>query len=138
MALSEKMVGKRPVNFIDLRADVTARLRRTLKRELGHPKADKFRRKLLDKIEELVTCLDFDEVCSHNNWAERLLRGSVIMRKVTFGSRSASGIRNHEVLMSLIETARSQNMDSLCLLRLLLMDPSAASAAILPAAAPTH
>ena len=113
-------------------------LRRTLKRELDHPKADKFRRKLLDRIEELVTCLDFDEVSSHNNWAERLLRGSVIMRKVTFGSRSANGIRNHEVLMSLIETARSQNLDSLSLLRLLMIDPSAASVAILLAAASAH
>jgi len=135
IALSAEMPEKRPKNFVDRKADIIARLRRSLKRDLGHPKADKFRTKLSENIEELITCLDFDEVCSHNNWAERLLRGNVIMRKVTFGSRSDNGIRNHEVLMSLAETARLHDLNAMDFLRLLLTDPASATAAIMPAAA---
>ncbi len=132
LSLSKKMAEKRPKNFVDRKADLIARLRRKLQRELGHPKADKFKRKLFEQIEELVTCLDFDEICAHNNWAERLLRGNVIMRKITFGNRSDSGIRNHEVLMSLIETARLHDLNPLRFLHLLMTDPATASAAILP------
>jgi len=135
IALSDEMSENRPKNFIDRKADLIARLRRKLKGDLGHPKADKFTKKLSDNIEELITCLDFDEVCSHNNWAERLLRGNVIMRKVTFGSRSDNGIKNHEVLMSLAETARLHGLNAMDFLRLLLTEPAAAATAILPHAA---
>jgi len=133
IALSKEMSEKRPKNFIDRKADLIGRLRRKLQRDLAHPKADKFRKKLSENIEELITCLDFDEVCSHNNWAERLLRGNVIMRKVTFGSRSDNGIKNHEVLMSLAETARLHGLNAMEFLRSLLTDPAAAATAILPA-----
>lgn len=132
IALSATMPGKRPKRFIDRKADLVARLRRRLQENLAHPKADKFRKKLSDNIEELITCLDFDEVCSHNNWAERLLRGNVIMRKVTFGSRSDEGIKNHEVLMSLAETARLHRLNVMGYLHLLLTNPAAAASAILP------
>lgn len=135
IALSDDMSQKRPKHFIVRKADLIARLRRRLKRDIGHPKADKFRKKLSKNIEELITCLDFDQVCSHNNWAERLLRRNVIMRKVTFGSRSDNGIKNHEVLMSLAETARLHGLNAMDFLRTLLTDPAAATAAILPALA---
>ena len=135
IALSKKMSEKRPKNFIDQKADLIARLRRLLKGDLAHPKADAFRNKLAEKIEELITCLDFEEVCSHNNWAERLLRGNVIMRKVTFGNRSDDGLRNHEVLMSLAETARLHDLNVMDFLRLLLTDPAAAADAVQPVTA---
>jgi len=131
--LSEKMTSDRPANFIDLRADLTARLRRMLRQRLEHPKADRFLATLYAQADELVTCLDFEEVCAHNNWAERLLRGNVIMRKITFGNRSDNGLRNHQVIMSLIETARLNNLAPLPFLRLLLTNPPAAAAAVLPA-----
>jgi transposase len=131
LALSERRAKKRPRDFVLRKADLVGRLRRKLHQELGHPKADKFRRKLSERIEELVTCLDFDEVCSHNNWVERLLRGNVIMRKITFGNRSHNGVRNHEVLMSLTETARLHGLDPLRFLRLILTDPAAATTAVL-------
>ena len=135
ITLSDEMSKKRPKDFIDRKADLVARLRRKLKQDIGHPKADKFRKKLSENIEELITCLDFDEVCSHNNWAERLLRGNVIMRKVTFVSRSDNGLRNHEVLMSLAETARLHGLNAMEFLRNLLTNPAAAATAILPVAA---
>lgn len=132
IALSANMSENRPKNFIDRKADLIGRLRRMLNRDLAHPKADKFVKKLSENIEELIACLDFDEVCSHNNWAERLLRGNVIMRKVTFGSRSNEGVKNHEVLMSLTETARLHGINAMGFLRMLLTNPAAAATTILP------
>lgn len=125
--LSSSMLSRRVKNFIDRKADLIGRLRRLLHTTLGHVRADKFIRKLAGKIKELVTCLDFPEVSAHNNLAERLLRDNVIMRKVTFGNRSQNGMRNHEVLMSLIQTARLQNLNPLHFLHLLLIKPTAAA-----------
>jgi len=59
--------------------------------------------------------------------------GNVIMRKITFGNRSDNGVRNHEVIMRLIETAHLNNIDGLPFLHLLLTNPRAATAALLPA-----
>jgi transposase len=135
--LSDQYAKGRPRNFVTRKADLVARLRRTLNIRLDHLRADKFIRKLAAKRNQLVACLDFPEVCAHNNIAERLLRDNVIMRKITFGNRSfkGSGQRNHEVLMSLIQTARMQNLNPLDFLRLLITRPAAASASLRPALA---
>lgn len=134
IAFSKKMAAKAGLTPADIvrRADLIARLRRKLAQPLHHPRADKFRIKLLKMIKELTTCLDFPDVCAHNNRVERLLRGSVIMRKVTFGNRSDNGIRNHEVIMSLIETAKLHSADPLRFLHLLLTNPTQAASVILP------
>jgi len=91
--------------------------------------ADKSIRKLSSKRNQLVACLDSPGIYAHNNIAERLLRDNVIMRKITFGNRSfrGNGQRNHEVLMSLIQTARLQNLNPLDVLRNLLTHPAAAA-----------
>ena len=123
---------KLPTDFSIKKADLLGQLRRMLKRQLGHPKADKFIRKLHKHIEELVTCLDFAEICAHNNWAERLLRGNVIMRKITFGNRSDNGVQNHQILMSLLQTARLRQLNPLAFFQQLLTDSTTAAAAILP------
>ncbi len=44
---------------------------------------------------------------STNNRTERQLRPNVIMRKITFGNRSASGALNQAVIMSIIQTGIS-------------------------------
>ncbi len=119
-----------PKNFSLKKADVVASLRRLLSKELEPIKADKFRRKLLDHFDELVTCLNYKGISSHNNLVERLLRGSVIMRKITFGNRSDEGARNHEVIMSLVQTARLQNLNPLPFLRTLLTDARKAAVAL--------
>lgn len=129
--LNNQMNKKRlPKNFSLRKADAVGQLRRILSRKLEPVKADKFRRKLLDRFDELVTCLDYKGIASHNNLVERLLRSSVIMRKITFGNRSEKGIRNHEVLMSLIQTARLQNINPLPLLHTILTDNGKAASAI--------
>jgi transposase len=133
--LSEQYTHGRPRNFVARKADLLARLRKNLNLRLGHPRADKFIRKLSAKRNQLVACLDVPEVCAHNNIAERCLRDNVIMRKITFGNRSFkdSGQRNHQVIMSLIQTARMQNLNPLTFLHTLLTHPATASAALRPA-----
>lgn len=133
IALSAQVANRRTRNFIDRRADLIARLRRALKTSLAHPRADKFIAKLSAMWRELVTCLEIPGICAHNNLAERLLRDNVIMRKITFGNRSTKGMLNHEVLMSLIQTARLQNLNPLTFLHQLLTQPVAAAATLLPA-----
>jgi hypothetical protein len=119
--LNNQMNKKRPPNnFAVTKADVIGRLRRLLNKKLEPVKADKFRRKLLDHFDELITCLEYKGISSHNNLVERCLRPNVIMRKMTFGNRSQKGERNHEVIMSLIQTARLQNLNPLPFLRALL------------------
>jgi len=121
--LNNRMNKKKlPKDFSLKKADAVGQLRRLLSKKLEPVKADKFRRKLLDRFDELVTCLDYKGIASHNNLVERLLRGSVIMRKITFGNRSEKGMLNHEVIMSLIQTARLQNLNPLSFLHTLLTD----------------
>ena len=122
--LNNKMNNLRrlPNNFAVMKSDTIARLRRLLNKKLEPIKADKFRRKLLDHFDELVACLDYKGIASHNNLAERCLRPNVIMRKMTFGNRSEKGERNHEVIMSLIQTARLQDINPLPFLRAILTD----------------
>ena len=58
----------------------------------------------------LFTFLRHKGVHPTNNHAEQSLRHMVIFRKLSFGTRSESGIRNHSVLPSLLQTARRQGV----------------------------
>jgi predicted RNA-binding Zn-ribbon protein involved in translation (DUF1610 family) len=131
LALSAQWAVRQPRNFIVRRADLIARLRRLLRASLAHPRADKFITKLSAKWRQLITCLEVPGVCGHNNFIERLLRDNVILRKITFGSRSDKGVENHQVLMSIIQTARLQNLNPLAILLQLLTHPETVAATIL-------
>jgi len=67
-------------------------------------------------------------LCKHvdpdNNRAESSLRPSVVMRKITYGNNSRTGARNHETLMSLVETAKLRKTDPLKLMMALAADNS--------------
>jgi transposase len=65
-----------------------ARLVKRLKRERGM----------------LFTFLEEEGIDWNNNAAERALRPSVVIRKITYGNRSDEGARAHAVLMSVRET----------------------------------
>lgn len=123
IALSDSMGKNLPEDFIVRKADLTGRLRRLLNKEQKWKKAEKFRKRMLDRVEEFITCLDYAEVCAHNNLAERNLRPNVIMRKITHGSRSEEGTKNHEVLMSLLQTAKLKEQNPIEYLYTLLTDP---------------
>jgi transposase len=69
-----------------------------------------FRR--LDKYRDsLFTFVENPNVSDNNNEAERGLRQSVVMRKITGGNRSEKGARNHEVIMSVMQTWDKQGLD---------------------------
>lgn len=91
------------------RAEVIAKVRRLLSRQLTHKRTDRWRNKLKNHQDELYACLFHPKSDFNNNFAERLLRPSVIMRKVTYGNRSDRGLRNHSVIMSVLQTARLHN-----------------------------
>ncbi len=69
-------------------------------------------RKLATKIENgkdnWFTCVLHPELPIDNNEAERSLRPFVVMRKIIGCLRSEIGVRNHEVMMSLISTWQKQ------------------------------
>ena len=52
----------------------------------------------------LFTFLEEDGVDWNNNAAERALRSSVVIRKISYGSQSDEGAHAHAVLMSVKET----------------------------------
>jgi len=58
----------------------------------------------------LFTFLRHPGVPPTNNHAEQSIRHLVIFRKTSFGTRSESGLKNHSVLTSLVQTARRQNV----------------------------
>lgn len=69
---------------------------------------------------ELFTFLDYPGVPFHNNHVEQLIRAGVLLRKITFGNRSPQGQLNHEVLMSLTQTARLNGKDPIALFQKIL------------------
>ena len=71
---------------------------------IKHKDTRRLRRRIIKHNQELFVFLDNPLVEPTNNRAERQLRPMVIMRKVTFGNRSASGALNQAVMMSVIET----------------------------------
>lgn len=68
--------------------------------------ADNLRKRLIAHRDENFTFLRFKEVDPDNNRVERALRPSVVSRKISYGNDSETGARNHEILMSLVETAK--------------------------------
>ncbi|MBU7033250.1 MAG: IS66 family transposase [Theionarchaea archaeon] len=58
--------------------------------------------------DSLLTFLE-EDIDYHNNTAERALRSSVVMRKITGGNRSRTGADTHEILMSMCENSKLCN-----------------------------
>lgn len=48
------------------------------------------------------------EVPSHNNFAERTVRGVVVARKISYGSQSEKGAKTRSILMTILYTAHSR------------------------------
>jgi len=83
---------------------VISRLVELLLWPLKHKDTRRLRRRIIKHNQELFVFLDNPAVEPTNNRAERQLRPMVIMRKVTFGNRSAAGAFNQAVTMSVIQT----------------------------------
>ena len=69
---------------------------------------NKLFRSLMGRIDQLLTFLDHPEVPYDNNGSERAVRNRVIHRKVTGGFRTIDGARQHDIIASVIETAKRQ------------------------------
>lgn len=87
------------------------RLQKICTRPLAHPESEKLRLRLRENRAKLFTFIRHPLVGATNNQAEQSLRPSVILRKLTFGSRSPAGARHHSVLSSLLITAQRQRRD---------------------------
>ncbi len=77
----------------------------------------RFAKRLERHKDEIFTFLYERDVDYHNNHAEQQIRPNVILRKITFGNRSESGVKNHNVLTSVIQTAKMNGIDVLETLR---------------------
>ena len=80
---------------------------------------------------KLFTFLKRPAMPPTNNHAERALRGPVISRKISFGSRSAAGAQAFAILASLLGTARRQKQHALKFLQTLFTADIAATQAAL-------
>lgn len=67
--------------------------------------------RMLKYYREILTFLKVPGLPSDNNHAERMIRPNVIFRKISFQNMSEKGAHAHEVLMSLSQTLRLQNME---------------------------
>jgi len=83
---------------------------------LANHDAENLRKRLVTHRDENFTFLRFKEIDPDNNRAERALRPSVVMRKITYGNNSQTGAFNHETLMSLMETAKLHDVNPLDLM----------------------
>jgi len=80
---------------------------------IKHKDTRRLRRRIIKHDQELFIFLDNPSVEPTNNRAERQLRPMVIMRKVTFGSRSALGTLNQAIIMSIIQTGILNDVEPL-------------------------
>ncbi len=91
------------------------RIRKSLS-DFSFPNADKkilnrFAKRLQRHKDELFTFLYIRGIDYHNNHAEQQIRPDVLLRKVTFGNRSDKGAKVHDVVMSVLQTAKLNDMD---------------------------
>jgi len=72
---------------------------------------NRFVKRLSRHKDELFCFLYHKDIDFHNNHAEQQIRHDVIFRKITFQNRSLEGAQNHEVIMSILQTAKLNNID---------------------------
>jgi transposase len=102
------------VDQIEKRLDQLARM------DWADPDAERLNKRLYKYRGKLTTFLHKSEVDGTNNAAERALRPAVVMRKITGGSRSASGARAWSILASVMRTAEQQGRNVLDTIKTLL------------------
>lgn len=81
----------------------------------------RFAKRLKRHKHELFTFLFEPGIDYHNNHAEQQIRPDVIFRKVTFGNRSEKGVENHNVLASILQTAKLNSLAPLDTLKRILI-----------------
>lgn len=84
---------------------------RLVKRLYNDPETEKFAEGLWESRSQMFTFLRYPGVPWHNNGSERVIRRSVVVRKMSFGSRSLEGARTHAVLRSVEETCLRRGLN---------------------------
>lgn len=106
------------------RNDMYEKCKSELAMLITHMNAHTNLRKLANKIEnggeKWFTCILHPELPMDNNEAERSLRPFVIMRKIMGCLRSDIGMKNYEIMMSLISTWQKQGKNTFYTLQSLL------------------
>jgi len=96
--------------------DFEEELNQLVELPLDNHDAENLRKRLVTHRDENFTFLRFNAIDPDNNRAERALRPSVVMRKITYGNNSQTGAFNHETLMSLVETVKLHDANPLDLM----------------------
>jgi len=95
---------------------------------VDYPAAETLRDRIMNKDhDKLFTFLRIKGVEPTNNHAEQSVRFMVIMRKISFGTRSQAGSLSHSIMPSLLQTAQRQGKDPIQFLVTLLTQPQAAA-----------
>lgn len=87
------------------------KLQEIIRKNYANHQAKKVQERIQRHQNQLLTCLQYENILPENNTAERALRNHVVMRKIFGGSRSPNGARAHEVNVSVIDTMLQKNSD---------------------------
>jgi len=87
-------------------------------KDFGFPNPNKkilkrFAKRLERHKGEIFTFLYTRGIDHHNNHAEQQIRPDVIFRKITFGNRSDEGAKYHNVITSILQTAKLNGIDAI-------------------------
>ena len=96
---------------LECKKRLEARVGRMARADWTEPNCRRFAKRLRRERGKMFTFLAVDEIKWHNNDAERPFRPSASIRKVSGGSRSMEGARDHAVLHSVNQTCRARKMD---------------------------
>jgi transposase len=97
------------------------RLHERLAELIAFPWEDQQARRLIKRLRrhqaDLFTFLDYADVPSDNNHAERAIRPAVIIRKNSYANRSERGADAQAVLMSIYRTLKQRGHDPIAVIR---------------------
>ena len=97
------------------------KLNRICEKQLSFNPAETLRQFLIGSEQKhLFTFMRYPNLPPTNNHAEQAIRRMVIFRKISFGTRSQSGLITHSVLPSLVMTSKLQGVDPIGFLKTLL------------------
>jgi hypothetical protein len=87
------------------------RIQKIIERKWEDKDACRLVKRLKTHKNALFTFLVYPNIKYHNNDAERGLRSNVVIRKISYGSKSEIGAQSHSIIMSVMETCnlRDQN-----------------------------
>jgi transposase len=97
-------IGLPPGQWVHLRRQFVEAIEASLRPIRSDPYEERVANRLRKQIDHLLASVDYPEVDSTNNQAERALRPAVISRKLSCGNRTAHGAHVWEIMASLAAT----------------------------------